>query len=129
MRHWVKFHFKTDQGIKNLTSEEAAVIAGQDPQHHLHDLYKAIESGNHPSWTAKVQIMTEAQAATYRFNPFDLTKVWSQKDFPLIEIGKLTLDRTPDNSHRAADQHAARGPRRPAQLRARRPHARRPERR
>jgi catalase len=106
VRHWVKFHFKTDQGIKNLTSEEATVIGGKDPQHHLHDLYKAIESGDHPSWTAKVQIMTEAQAATYRFNPFDLTKVWSQKDFPLIEIGKLTLDRTPDNFFAETEQSA-----------------------
>ena len=105
-RRWVKFHFKTDQGIKNLTSEEAAVIGGQDPQPHIHDLYKAIETGNHPSWTAKVQIMTEAQAATYRFNPFDLTKVWSQKDFPLIEIGKLVLDRTPENFFADTEQSA-----------------------
>jgi catalase len=106
VRHWVKFHFKTDQGIKNLTSEEAAVIGGKDPQHHIHDLYQAIEGGNHPSWTAKVQIMTEAEAATYRFNPFDLTKVWSQKDFPLIEIGKLVLDRVPDNYFAETEQSA-----------------------
>ena len=105
-RAWVKFHFKTDQGIKNLTSEEAAVIAGQDPQHHLHDLYQAIERGDHPSWTLKVQIMSEQQAATYRFNPFDLTKIWSQKDFPLIEIGKLVLDRTPQNFFAETEQSA-----------------------
>jgi catalase len=105
-RSWVKFHFKTNQGIKNLTSEDAARIAGHDPQHHLHDLYKAIERGEHPSWTLKVQIMTEQQAATYRFNPFDLTKVWSQKDFPLIEIGRLVLDRTPQNFFADTEQSA-----------------------
>ncbi len=105
-RVWVKFHFKTDQGIKNLTSEDAARIGGQDPQHHLHDLYQAIERGEHPSWTLKVQIMTEEQAATYRWNPFDLTKIWSQKDFPLIEIGKLVLDRTPRNFFADTEQSA-----------------------
>jgi catalase len=102
-RVWVKFHFKTNQGIKNFTSEEGERAGGQDPQHHLHDLYKAIEGGNHPSWTLKVQIMPEKDAATYRFNPFDLTKVWSQKDYPLIEIGRLVLDRTPDNFFAATE--------------------------
>ena len=105
-RVWVKFHFKTNQGIKNFTSEEGALVSGQDPQHHLHDLYKAIERGEHPSWTLKVQIMSEQQAATYRFNPFDLTKVWSQKDFPLIEIGRLVLDRTPENFFADTEQSA-----------------------
>ena len=105
-RVWVKFHFKTDQGIKNLTTEEAARISGQDPQHHLHDLYQAIERGDHPSWTLHVQIMPEKDAASYRVNPFDLTKVWSHKDYPLVEIGRLVLDRTPPNFFADTEQSA-----------------------
>jgi catalase len=97
VRHWVKFHFKTDQGIRCLTSEAAARIGGEDPTHHHRDLYAAIERGELPSWILKVQLMPHADAKTYRFNPFDLTKVWPHADYPLIEIGKLVLDRTPDN--------------------------------
>ncbi len=103
---WVKFHFKTDQGIKCLTSAEAARIGGENPT-YLHDeLYQAIESGNYPSWTLKVQIMPAAEAAQYRFNPFDLTKVWSQKDYPLIEVGKMVLNRVPDNYFAETEQAA-----------------------
>lgn len=105
-RVWVKFHFKTNQGIKNLTSEESERTAGRDPQHHLHDLYQAIERGHHPSWTLKVQLMPERDAPTYRFNPFDLTKVWSQKDYPLIEIGRLVLDRLPESFFAETEQSA-----------------------
>jgi len=105
-RWWVKFHFKTDQGIENNTAEQAARIGGEDPAHHQNDLYGAIESGNFPSWTLKVQLMPEADAMTYRINPFDLTKVWTHADYPLIEVGKLVLDRTPDNYFAEVEQAA-----------------------
>ncbi|MFO0593344.1 MAG: catalase [Polyangiaceae bacterium] len=105
-RFWVKFHFKTDQGIACLTSEEAAMIGGKDPAHHLKDLYDAISRGEFPSWTFKVQIMPEADAASYRFDPFDVTKVWPYKDYPLITIGKLTLDTLPDNYFAETEQSA-----------------------
>ncbi len=96
-RVWVKYHFKTNQGIETLTTEEATALAGAAPQHHQLDLVAAIDRGEHPSWTLKVQIMPEAEARTYRWNPFDLTKVWSQKDYPLLEVGRLVLDHNPDN--------------------------------
>ncbi|OJT27299.1 catalase [Archangium sp. Cb G35] len=105
-RFWVKFHFKTDQGIRTLSSEEAAAIGGRDPQHHQRDLYAALERGEFPSWTLKVQVMPEADAPTYRFNPFDLTKVWPYKDYPLIEVGKLVLNRAPDNYFADVEQAA-----------------------
>jgi catalase len=105
-RHWVKFHFKTDQGIRCLTSQESARIAGENPQHHQRDLRTAIERGEFPSWTLKVQLMPEADAASYHFNPFDLTKVWLHEDYPLIEIGKLVLDRNPDNFFADVEQAA-----------------------
>ncbi|RKH66385.1 catalase [Corallococcus llansteffanensis] len=105
-RFWVKFHFKTDQGISTLTTPEAEALGGKDPQHHQRDLYKAIERGEFPSWTLKVQVMPEAAAANYRFNPFDLTKVWPYKDFPLMEVGKLTLDRNPENFFAEVEQAA-----------------------
>jgi catalase len=105
-RFWVKFHFKTDQGIRCLTSEESARIAGENSQHHQRDLRTAIERGEFPSWTLKVQLMPEADAATYRFNPFDLTKVWRYEDYPLIEIGVLVLDRNPDNFFADVEQAA-----------------------
>lgn len=94
---WVKYHFKTDQGIACLTSDEAAVIAGQDPEHHQHDLLTAIDSGDHPSWTLKMQILPDEEARSYENNPFDLTKTWSQHDYPLIEVGQLTLNENPPN--------------------------------
>jgi catalase len=103
-RVWVKFHFKTNQGIRTLTSEEAAVIAGRD-QTFLHkDLYDAIEGGRFPSWTVKVQVMPEGDAATYRIDPFDLTKVWNYRDYPLIPIAKLVLNRVPDNYFAETEQ-------------------------
>lgn len=105
-RCWVKFHFKTDQGIRTLTSEEAAIIAGQDQQYLHHDLYSAIERGDFPSWTVKVQVMPEADATTYRIDPFDLTKVWNYRDYPLIPIARLTLNRTPDNYFGETEQAA-----------------------
>ena len=105
-RFWVKFHFKTDQGIRNLTDEESATLAGQDPQAHQSDLVDAIERGDFPSWTLKVQLMPEADAAAYRFNPFDITKVWPHADYPLIEVGRLVLDRNADNYFAEVEQSA-----------------------
>jgi catalase len=103
---WVKYHFKTDQGIKCLTAQEAARIAGENPDHGQLDLRQAIERKEFPSWTVKVQIMPFADAAKYRFNPFDLTKVWSQKDYPLQELGKMVLDRNPENYFADVEQAA-----------------------
>ncbi len=105
-RFWVKFHFKTDQGIHCLTSDEAAARAGKDPSATHKDLYDAIERGEYPSWTLKVQVMPEAAAATYRFNPFDLTKVWPYADYPLIPVGKMVLDRLPENYFAEVEQAA-----------------------
>ncbi|MBM4793609.1 catalase [Streptomyces sioyaensis] len=101
---WVKYHFKTDQGIKNLTAEEAAVLAGQDPDSHQRDLRESIERGDFPTWTVQVQIMPADEAAAYRFNPFDLTKVWPHEDYPPIEIGKLELNRNPENVFAEVEQ-------------------------
>ncbi|NGP05021.1 catalase [Rhodococcus sp. 14C212] len=105
-RSWVKFHFRTQQGIRNLTDEEAAAVIAGDRESAQRDLYEAIESGNHPKWTLYVQIMPESDAATYRYHPFDLTKVWSKKDYPLIEVGELELNRNPDNYHADVEQAA-----------------------
>jgi catalase len=102
----VKFHFKTDQGIETLTSDESARVAGANPQAHQIDLVEAIERGDHPSWTLKVQVMPESDAASYRFDPFDLTKVWPHVDYPLVQIGKLVLDRNPDNYFGEVEQVA-----------------------
>ncbi|MGP3999859.1 catalase [Streptomyces sp. 8N706] len=101
---WVKYHFKTDQGIKNLTQDEANKLAGEDPDSHQRDLREAIERGDFPSWTVYVQIMPAADAATYRFNPLDLTKVWPHADYPRIEIGKLQLNRNPENVFAEVEQ-------------------------
>lgn len=105
-RFWVKYHFKTNQGIEFLTQAEADTLAGSDPDHHRADLFAAIERGEFPSWTLKVQIMPVAEAEGYRFNPFDLTKVWSQKDYPLIEVGTWTLNRNPRNFFAEIEQAA-----------------------
>jgi catalase len=105
-RFWVKYHFKTDQGIDCLTQAEADRIAGTDADHHQRDLYHSIEGGDYPSWTLKMQIMGFAQAKSYRFNPFDLTKVWPHSDYPLIEVGKLTLDRNVTDYHAEIEQAA-----------------------
>ncbi|RDG40113.1 catalase [Streptomyces corynorhini] len=96
-RFWVKYHFKTDQGIECLTQADADEMAGSDGDHHRRDLYESIASGNAPTWSLKVQIMPFEAAADYRFNPFDLTKVWPHGDYPLIDVGRMTLNRNPDN--------------------------------
>lgn len=105
-RVWVKFHFTTQQGIKNLTDEEAAAIVARDRESHQRDLYEAIEKRDFPRWTMAVQIMTEEQANNMGYNPFDLTKVWYKKDFPLIEVGVLELNRNPDNYFQDVEQAA-----------------------
>ncbi|MGH8879997.1 MAG: catalase, partial [Stackebrandtia sp.] len=105
-KFWVKYHFKTDQGIKNLTNDEAGAQAGEDRDFHLRDLREAIERGEHPSWTVQVQVMPFEAAADYRFNPFDLTKVWPHGDHPPIAIGRFTLNRNPENYFAEIEQAA-----------------------
>lgn len=105
-RVWCKFHFRTQQGIKNLTNEEAAEIVGKDRESHGRDLFESIEKGDYPKWTMHVQIMTEEQAKNHYENPFDITKVWSQKEFPLIEVGVLELNRNPENYFAEVEQSA-----------------------
>jgi catalase len=104
--HWVKYHFITDLGIEYLTQVEADAMAGEDADYHQRDLWEAIRRGNPPSWTLKVQIMPFEAAKTYRFNPFDLTKVWPHADYPLTEVGKLVLDRNPVDMHTQIEQVA-----------------------
>ncbi|MEU5877229.1 catalase [Spirillospora sp. NPDC047279] len=105
-KFWVKYHFKTDQGIKNLTDAEADEWKGKDAELHIRDLHDAIAAGDHPSWTVQVQVMPFEEAADYRFNPFDLTKVWPHGDYPPITIGKWTLNRNPDNYFAEIEQAA-----------------------
>lgn len=96
-RCWVKFHLKTQQGIKNLTDEEAEAIVSKDRESHQRDLYESIENREFPRWTMHIQIIPEKDAAYCPYNPFDLTKVWFHADYPLIEVGVLELNRNPDN--------------------------------
>jgi catalase len=105
-RFWVKYHFITDQGIEFFTQQEADQMAGVDTDFHTRDLFDAIKRGDHPSWTLRMQIMPFDEAAGYRFNPFDLTKVWPHSDYPLIEVGRLTLDRNPTDNHTEIEQAA-----------------------
>lgn len=103
---WVKYHFKTDQRIKNMPVEEAVVTSGKDPDFHVRDLYDSIENGKFPSWTVYVQVMPYEDAWTYRFNPFDITKVWPHRDYPLIRVGKAVLNRNPSNYFAEIEQSA-----------------------
>ena len=105
-RFWVKFHFRTLQGIENLSNAEAAAIVGGDRESHQRDLYEAIERGDFPRWGLKVQIMPEKDAANYRFHPFDLSKVWPHGDYPLIDVGVFELNRNPDNYFADVEQAA-----------------------
>ena len=105
-RHWVKFHFKTKQGIKNFTDEEAGAMRGHNPDFAQHDLLTHIDKGEFPQWDMKIQVMTEEQAKTYKWNPFDLTKVWPHGDFPLIDVGVLELNQNPDNYFAHVEQSA-----------------------
>lgn len=105
-RHWVKFHWRTQQGIENLTDAQARELVGRDRESHQRDLYTAIEGGDFPRWTLCVQIMPEADAATVSYHPFDLTKVWPKSDYPLIEVGVLELNRNPQNYFAEVEQAA-----------------------
>jgi catalase len=103
-RHWIKYHIRTQQGIENLTQDEADELAGQDPDAHRRDLFNSIAAGDAPEWRVNVQIMPFEDAAGYRFNPFDLTKVWPHEDYPEIEVGRMVLDRNPENFFAEVEQ-------------------------
>lgn len=105
-RVWVKFHFKTLQGIQNLTDEEAEKIVGCDRESHQRDLFESIQRGEFPKWRLMVQIMPEADAAKTPYNPFDLTKVWPHGDYPLHEVGIMELNRNPENYFAEVEQAA-----------------------
>jgi catalase len=105
-RVWVKFHFKTAQGIKNFENDEAVKMKGLDADYAQRDLVKAIDGGDFPRWNVKIQVMTEEQAKTFRWNPFDLTKVWPHGDFPLIDVGVLELNENPNNYFADVEQSA-----------------------
>ncbi len=105
-RFWVKYHFKTDQGIQWIAQDEADRLAGTDGDYHQRDLYETIAAGDYPSWTLKVQIMPFEEAKTYRFNPFDLTKVWPHGDYPLKDVGTMTLNRNVTDYHTEIEQAA-----------------------
>ncbi|HHB0443135.1 TPA: catalase [Staphylococcus aureus] len=105
-RVWVKFHFRTQQGIENLTDEEAAEIIATDRDSSQRDLFEAIEKGDYPKWTMYIQVMTEEQAKNHKDNPFDLTKVWYHDEYPLIEVGEFELNRNPDNYFMDVEQAA-----------------------
>jgi catalase len=103
---YVKYHFKTDQGIENFTDAEAQAMKAEDADVHMRDLYDAIARGDHPSWTLEMQIMPVAEAEGYRFNPFDLTKVWPHGDYAPIKVGRLVLNRNPVNYFAEVEQAA-----------------------
>jgi catalase len=105
-RHWVKFHFRCEQGICNLTDEQSASLIGTDRESSQRDLYDAILNGNFPKWTLHIQVMSEEQAVASRFNPFDLTKVWPHADYPLLPVGVLELNRNPLNYFAEVEQAA-----------------------
>ncbi|MDR2544184.1 MAG: catalase [Methanobrevibacter sp.] len=103
---WVKYHFKTAQGNETFTSEESILMAGENPDHATEDLYNEIENGNYPQWDVYVQIMTNEEAKEYKFDPFDVTKVWYHGDYPLIPLGKMVLNRNPENYFAEVEQAA-----------------------
>ncbi|MHB1357303.1 MAG: catalase [Anaerolineae bacterium] len=105
-RSWVKFHWVCQQGIKNLTDEEAEVLVGKDRESNQRDLFDAIARGDFPRWKLFIQVMTEEQAAVHPYNPFDLSKVWYHKEFPLIEVGVMELNRNPENYFADVEQAA-----------------------
>ncbi|MDR3205778.1 MAG: catalase [Candidatus Methanoplasma sp.] len=105
-RTWVKYHLKTRQGIDNLTDQEAEELIGKDRESHQRDLFEAIECGDFPKWDFKIQVMTEEQADNHRENPFDISKTWSQKEYPLIPVGVMELNRNPENYFADVEQAA-----------------------
>ncbi len=105
-RIWVKYHFKTLQGNHTFTDQEAEELKGKDPDYSQRDLLGAIDSGNFPKWALKIQIMTEEQAKKFKWNPFDLTKVWPHGEYPLIDVGVMELNKVPDNYFAEVEQAA-----------------------
>jgi len=105
-RFWVKFHLKSQQGIKNLTDSQAGELIGKDRESHQRDLYQSIENGDYPKWSLHIQVMPEIEASHVDYNPFDLTKVWPHSDYPLIEVGTLELNRNPENFFAEVEQSA-----------------------
>jgi catalase len=105
-RIWVKFHLKTEQGIRNLTDQEAEKIIAADRESHQRDLFESIKKGDFPRWKMYIQVMTQQEAEELPYNPFDLTKVWYKKDFPLIEVGVMELNRNPENYFLDVEQAA-----------------------
>lgn len=105
-RFWVKFHFKSMQGIENYTDAEAAAVVANDRESAQNDLFQSIETGRFPRWRLQIQVMPEAEAARYRFNPFDITKVWPHADYPLMDVGVIELNRNPDNYFADVEQAA-----------------------
>ena len=105
-RIWVKFHFKTQQGIKCLTDQEAETIIAKNRESHQQDLLESIDNGDFPKWNMKIQVMSEEEAKKCKFNPFDLTKVWSHKDYPTIDVGVLELNKNPENYFADVEQAA-----------------------
>ncbi|HET9059882.1 MAG TPA: catalase [Acidimicrobiales bacterium] len=101
---WVKYHFHSDQGVEHLAQSEGERMAGENPDHHVQDLYLSLARGDHPSWTLYIQVMPFEDAAHYRFNPFDLTKVWPHGDYPLVKVGRMVLDRNPANYFAEVEQ-------------------------
>ncbi|ORX60328.1 catalase [Hesseltinella vesiculosa] len=104
--HYVKWHFKTAQGVKNLKADEAERLAGSNPDYATQDLFEAIDRGDHPAWDVFVQVMDFKDALTYRWNPLDVTKVWPQKEYPLQPVGRMVLDRNPENYFAEVEQAA-----------------------
>lgn len=105
-RFWVKFHFKSAQGVENYTDAEAAQVVAQDRESAQRDLYESIETGRFPKWHFRIQVMPEADAAKVPYNPFDITKVWPHKDYPLIDVGTIELNRNPENYFADVEQAA-----------------------
>ena len=105
-RTWVKFHFKSNQGIKNLTNAQANKLIGEDRESHQADLFNALEAGEKPSWQLKIQVMSDEQAQNSPYNPFDLTKVWPHADYPLLDVGTLELNKNPENFFAEVEQSA-----------------------
>lgn len=103
-RVWCKFHFKTLQGIECMTDEDASALVGRDRESHQRDLFESIERGDYPRWRFMIQVMTDDEARSFKYNPFDLTKVWPHADFPLIEVGVLELNHNPENYFAEVEQ-------------------------
>jgi catalase len=104
--HYVKYHFKTDQGIKNLSADKANELTSSSRDYATADLFENIQQGNHPSWTFYVQVMPEKEGENYKFDIFDVTKVWPQSDYPLQPVGKMTLNKNPENFFAEVEQAA-----------------------